>query len=278
MTTLTKSPEFVYVGARNRFPVSLLTRANSLVASKPADIAHAVEVSSKDSVWAVRPEKLDDVFKAVLSSTQRDQPGTHLGMMLLCGPVPAAQLTLLSALRSWFRAIAGELPGYKSLPWDQLVDVLQSEDKRNLFVGGLVCSDEKVLVLRRGDLSTVVVSFNVFTKAGASLHDADNFGIDDYGYTVRFGPVEASAHAILYMVDAQYRREQNAKRKAEDQGFGPSLRRLRLMRKLGRDAFPNISDKTIARIERGETAKPQGKTLTVIAKTLGVSPEDVESY
>lgn len=45
-----------------------------------------------------------------------------------------------------------------------------------------------------------------------------------------------------------------------------------------RDAFTPLSEKTIARIERNETPRPHGKTLAVLAKRLGVKPEEITEY
>jgi transcriptional regulator with XRE-family HTH domain len=53
---------------------------------------------------------------------------------------------------------------------------------------------------------------------------------------------------------------------------------LRILRRLSRNAFPGISPKTIARIERKETEKPHGMTLDALAKVLAVAPEEIESY
>ena len=39
-----------------------------------------------------------------------------------------------------------------------------------------------------------------------------------------------------------------------------------------------VSEKTIARLERGEIAKPHGRTLGILAKKLGVPPEEIETY
>jgi len=97
-------------------------------------------------------------------------------------------------------------------------------------------------------------------------------------HTLRFGEYEASAHLVLYQLDPAYRRRAKQQRIAEERGFGPSLRRLRILRHLSRGDFPGITAKTIARLERGETAKPHGRTLLRIAKTLGVPPDQLESY
>jgi transcriptional regulator with XRE-family HTH domain len=44
------------------------------------------------------------------------------------------------------------------------------------------------------------------------------------------------------------------------------------------EGTPGVSPKTIARIERGETEKPHGKTLRILAHALAVQPEEIETY
>ena len=44
------------------------------------------------------------------------------------------------------------------------------------------------------------------------------------------------------------------------------------------DGVRLLSPKTIARIERSEVGKPHGKTLRVIARRLGVDPDEIESF
>lgn len=61
-------------------------------------------------------------------------------------------------------------------------------------------------------------------------------------------------------------------------GFGPSLGLPRMQRGLTRHAVPGFSAKAIARLERGEVDGPQKKTLAIISQTLGVGPEEIESY
>ncbi|HQA43685.1 MAG: helix-turn-helix transcriptional regulator [Phycisphaerae bacterium] len=100
----------------------------------------------------------------------------------------------------------------------------------------------------------------------------------DYGQTLRFGRYEAATEAVLYEYDPDYRRHLKARRRAEDTGFGPSLRRLRKQRGLRRSDFAPLSAKTIARLERGEVEKPHGDTLAIIAKKLRVKPDEIEMY
>ena len=164
------------------------------------------------------------------------------------------------------------------LPPDQLTEVLSSKHKADLFIGGIVDQSSSTLTLTRGDLTTLIVPLSAFNMAGPCKPDFSRFEMDDYGYTLRFGQYEASAHSVLYRLDPAYRRRVNQQRIAEERGFGPSLRRLRILRHLSRGEFPGISSKTIARIERGETEKPQGKTLETLAKVLEVAPTEIDTY
>jgi transcriptional regulator with XRE-family HTH domain len=51
-----------------------------------------------------------------------------------------------------------------------------------------------------------------------------------------------------------------------------------MQRQLTQRDFPGIPAKTLARIERGEVAKPHNDTLEAIAKQLGVLVEDLPTY
>jgi transcriptional regulator with XRE-family HTH domain len=57
-----------------------------------------------------------------------------------------------------------------------------------------------------------------------------------------------------------------------------ALRRLRIQRGLRRGGFAGISAKEIARIERGEVAKPHADTLARLAQRLGVKAEEIDTY
>jgi hypothetical protein len=96
--------------------------------------------------------------------------------------------------------------------------------------------------------------------------------------TVAFGGYEASADGILYEFDPAYRQKLKKERQASEKSFGASLRRLRLQRRLKRGDFAPVAAKTIARIERGDVERPQGKTLEAIEKKLGMNAEQIESY
>ena len=101
----------------------------------------------------------------------------------------------------------------------------------------------------------------------------------DFGQTVRLGRYEAAADAILYEFDPDYRRRISRVRKQSERTFGASLRRLRKQRGLRREDFePDVTGKTIARIEQGVVLKLHQKTLDVIARRLRVTPDEIGSY
>ncbi len=229
------------------------------------------------TVWIAANSRWTELLlQAVSLLTLRRQKVTNFGDLLLLEP--PARYELLPSLHSQFRRVVGEVREFRMLPPDQLAEVLSSKNQIDLFIGGIVDQQSGTITLARGDLTTVTVPLSVFATEGPRKPNFSCFAVDDYGYTLRFGEYEASAHSVLYRVDPAYRRRANQQRIAEERGFGRSLRRLRMLRHLSRDDFPEISAKTIARIERGETGKPQGKTLNKLGKVLGVAPSAIETY
>ena len=84
--------------------------------------------------------------------------------------------------------------------------------------------------------------------------------------------------SIFYAHDSGYRKRAKARELEHDDSFGASIRRLRLSHGLRRGDFPGISEKEIARIERGEIGTPHRRTLETIAARLGVEVEGLGSY
>ena len=97
-------------------------------------------------------------------------------------------------------------------------------------------------------------------------------------HTLKFGDYEATADIVLWEADSEYRKNAKVNEREQARGFGPSLRRLRKQRGLTQANFPNVSRKTILRIENGDSDKPHGITLNRIAKALGVEPNEIASY
>ena len=237
------------------------------------------EHSTGESVWiSTSKKKTEELVRAATIFF-----GSHHGRKRVLGDLLMMQspaVESVPALHTLFRRVVGLVSTYKMLPWNELVEILLApdEESRDLFIGGSYDSATATLTLTRGNLETVVVPLSLFRPSGDATADPNDLAVTDYGHAIRLGKYEASADAILYEVDPDYRKRVNAKRRQEDKGFGPSLRRLRTQRHLKREEFPGVAAKTIARIERGEIEKPHGKTLRVIARTLGVDPDEIETY
>jgi hypothetical protein len=253
--------------------------AGSVFCSKPDEVGHAIRNATRHSLWiSSGSHTTDKMLRAMSSALAGHHPRPlQLGDILM---LRAPREQALSILHSRFRKVIGESGSFKTLPPGQLREVLlaSEEERRDVFVGGDVDVTSGMLALVRGNLELTSLPLSVFRASGTSQPDFGRFELDDYGHTVRFGDYEAAADFILYEVDPDYRRRLRAWRRAEERGFGPSLRRLRIQRGLSRDEFPGISARTIARIEHGEVEKPHGSTLQVIASRLGVEAEQIEQY
>jgi DNA-binding Xre family transcriptional regulator len=178
-----------------------------------------------------------------------------------------------------FRIVVAPGNGMQILPMDELREALAAPHRADLFVGGATDLVNELVVLYRGTLEPVVIPFSFFDRRGKAPHpDFTDFEITDYGQAVRFGSYEATTDVILYSFDPDYRRRAKARELRGDPSFGGALRRLRLLKGVAREDFPGISEKQIARIERGEIKKPHARTLALIGERLGVDPSEIESY
>lgn len=181
-------------------------------------------------------------------------------------------------LRAQFRDVIAPGDGVCLLGKEELAEVLATENPDEYFIGGVVNRDDDVLVLFRGNFERLLVPLDWFRRDRPPFPDFDDFEIVDTGQTICFGDYEAAADAVLYEFDRRARRRMKQREIAQDRSFGGALRRLRLQKGLSRADFPGIDPKTIARIERGEVSKPREETLLILAKTLGVAPEEIESF
>ncbi|MCA9263013.1 MAG: helix-turn-helix domain-containing protein [Planctomycetales bacterium] len=202
-------------------------------------------------------------------------PSPSLGAVLLLHRPDVETLTVLSGC---FRVVLFSLNDGFLTP-EELGEVLVSDNRRNLFIGGTVNHNSKTITLWRGSLSSITVPFCAFEPSGnGTKPDFSKFSVADYGHTIKLGDYEAAADAVLYEFDPEFRREQGRQRRASEKSFGASLRRLRKQRGLSRNDFQPLSMKTIARIEQGKVGQVHGRTLVIIAKTLGVDRNEIENY
>jgi DNA-binding Xre family transcriptional regulator len=196
--------------------------------------------------------------------------------LLVLDKPSTARRELLSTL---FRVVVAPGDGVRLLSTAEIAEVLATQRPESFFIGGVADPEDKALVLYRGTLERLVVPFSWFhSPPGGTKPKFDDFEVTDGGQTIRLGEYEAAADAILYEFDPEARRRMKDNLIEKDTSFGGSLRRLRLMRHLGRDEFVGVTAKTVARIERGEVGKPRGPTLAKIAKKLGVKPEEIETF
>lgn len=183
------------------------------------------------------------------------------------------------ALRAAFRYVVSADGDVALLPLDELVEVMASSERGDLFVGVAADHEDRAVVLFRGSLEPLVVPMSFFdvdpSRAGSDL---PSFEVVEFGQAVRVDDHEASTDAVLYAFDPDYRRRRKALRVDRDPSFGGALRRLRILRGLSRSDFPGVSAREIARIERGEVGRPHRRTREVLAARLGVRPEEIASY
>jgi hypothetical protein len=236
---------------------------------------HKALVSGGAEAWlAVDANAASDILAECIKA--RKLVKRRLGKLVILEPVTVNRLAPAMQL---FPAVAISDDRKHWLPMDELLEVLNALDPREFIVGGMVDGSGGSLTLYRGDFSPLIVPLSIFEPSGAGVEpDFDDFEVIDNGYAVRFGKYEAAADAIYYECDPDYRRRYRRKLRSEEKTFGASLRRLRILRALRQSDFTPLPAKTIARIERGEVAKPHGPTLVRIADRLGVAAEEIESY
>jgi hypothetical protein len=185
----------------------------------------------------------------------------------------------IPALQGLFHPVFGLVEGFRWLPENELVEAIARDDVSDRFIGGCVDPVAKTLTLLRGDVTAVIAPFGIFPPSGdGTTPDFNRLRLKDYGRTVALGEYEASADAILYELDLDYRRHLKKQRRQNERTFGASLMRLRKQRGLRRSDFAPISSKAIARLERNEVEKPHAKTLAVLADRLGVPASEIDSY
>lgn len=223
----------------------------------------------RNALWVARQASSLSRLVGLHGSPREDR------RLLILAPVEASRLTLLRALLR----IVITPDDVRLLDRDELLAVLQASNRRDLLIGGTVDLEGEAVVLYRGSLEPLVVPTSWF-RQGQHLVEPDfsDFEVTDSGQTVRLGDYEASVEAILYEHDVDYRRRMKKRAAKEDRSFGGALRRLRIQKGVGRDDFGEVSAKAIARIERGEVARPHRRTVERIAKRLGVEPGEIGTY
>jgi hypothetical protein len=279
VTTTRQRKQIVVLSGKKAAPtspfVSHTARDAASVRSAVRSALRKAAPASSPLVWVVSDVHLGDrlLLEAACSRTaQRRGLGD---LVYLDPPRPEAVVPA----RNFFAHVAWTDSRKHWLAPDQLFEVLALPDAKKYLIGGLVDPQTGTLTVYRGDLSTVTVPLTIFRATGAGLvPDPKELRITDGGQAIRLGGYEATADVIFYEGDPDYRRELNERRRAAERGLGPALRRLRIQRGLLQSNFGPVPAKTIARIERGEIRKPQRRTLEAIARRLGVSPQEIDTF
>ena len=97
----------------------------------------------------------------------------------------------------------------KVLPPHEMIEVqaLPLDEKRKLFISGYINYDYQLVVLYRGDGTSIQLNWSFFQDTNAITEpDFHDFEIIDYGHAVKFGKYEASTHSILIARDPEYKK------------------------------------------------------------------------
>ncbi|WP_197998736.1 helix-turn-helix transcriptional regulator [Gimesia aquarii] len=257
-----------------------LGRNYAVVCDTRESVLKALERTDANSLWiSRRSEKTVELAKTLveLISESGAQRRSSFGNLLT---LESAKVDVRPILERLFGHVVGVSRQFRRLPLEELTEVLSAtpEERRDVFIGGVLNSEFKTLVLVRGNLEQIIVPLSMFRPSGRATPDFTKFELGDYGHTLQFGDYEATTDIVLWEVDSDYRKRAKARERNLAKGFGPSLRRLRKQRGLSQFDFPNVSRRTISRIEKGDVDKPHEITLNRIAKALGVPAEEIESY
>lgn len=270
MTALKDKTEKTFVLTRGTARFKRFAQLHSVQVSSIAEARRRVEESVEPSLWISFEEALTN---AVLRSVR--WPSKPLGRVLL---IHRANLASLTALRKCFASVAFcEDGGFLGV--EELAEVLKSPKRDDLFIGGFADDASRTVTFWRGNLDSMTVPFSAFESSGDGVSpDMSKLTVTDCGQTVQFGDYEASVDAILYEHDSDYRRKVRENLRKCDSSFGGSIRRLRKQKRLRRTDFLPLSERTIARIERGESENIHPRTLKILAGKLGVPQEELDSF
>lgn len=241
------------------------------VVSSVTELRNSVAHATRDSLWV---SYASDLTEALVRNASLGTSSLGFGLF-----IHSLDMQTIPALASFFRRIAYTMDG-GFIPADELAEVLETDNRPDLFIGGSVNHVTDTITFWRGDLKPLTVPFSAFEKSGDGTEpDFNRFSVIDCGQTVRLGDYEAAVDAILYEYDPEYRRRISKKRLQQDRSFGASLRRLRKQRGLRREDFePDVSAKTVARIEQNKVKRIQKKTLNALAEHLSVDPQEIETF
>jgi hypothetical protein len=93
----------------------------------------------------------------------------------------------------------------KTLPTEEITTIhsFPIAEKRRYFVAGYVNYDYQLVMLFRGDGTSIQLSWQWFEPSGNETPDFHQFDIIDHGQTIKLGSYEVSARSILIERDPE---------------------------------------------------------------------------
>ncbi len=266
--------EVLLVETQGQVSVSLSALKASRIHSQTDVRAALEERRPRTSLLWIAPDA--SALDLILKTLPRRPQQRDLRLLVLKNHFADA---IRNVLHAYFRFVVSASHGARLLPAQELAEVLNSEHRANLFIGVEQIRARSELLLYRGNLEPLRVPLAWFVpRPGSPDPNVQHLAVTDYGQTVRLGDYEASADAILYEFDEDYRARAKRRMREQDQSLGGAIRRLRLMKGLRQSDFPGVTAKEIARIENNLVKNPHADTLRKIAKKTGVPVERIRTY
>ena len=264
--------KFIFLGSQKGLFKKKPVPRRILICRDRSEVEAAMSSPTKKATWISFTRDFTDILLKEAVDTRRP---SRIALNNADTTAPES----IPALLGLFHPVFGLVQGFHWLSKNEFVETIVMADVADRFIGGSVDLKSKAMTLLRGDMTAVVAPFSIFPPSGdGTAPDFTRLTLIDFGRTIALGDYEASADAILYELDPDYRRKLRKHQQQSDRTFGASLMRLRKQRRLKRSDFAPISLKEIARLERNEVAKPHAKTLGLLAARLDVRPEEIESY
>ncbi len=242
---------------------SFLERRSVVLIENPGEVPRLASRRKLNSVIvAANDISLDAIAHAVVSSPRK-------AGVLVIPWLPRAEIFPF-LLRGFHRLLPLRITAFPGNT-KRLCDAIIAGESARL-IGAVPDMALAAVTLFRADLSALCLPKHWFDQGG-DMAEIQAMKIEEDGAIVRIGSRRWESHQIVSAFDANFRRTLRRMELTQNDSLGGLIRSARKQRRLGRDEFPGIDSKTIARIERNEINRPQRETLRLIAQTLGVPVE-----
>ena len=199
---------FVLLGSTAKGSAPRVLPPSVWVCHDRSELESAIASATKRTTWVSFTRSSTDLLLERPSTPGADLRGSRL--ITLTPPRSES----IPALLGLFHPVFGLGEGSRWLPTSELVEAITTDDASDRFIGGSVDRKAKTLTLLRGDITAIVAPFRLFRRSGdGTAPDFARLRLTDYGRTIALGDYEASADAVLYELDPDYRRRLNRQRR-----------------------------------------------------------------